>query len=104
MNDGFQMYLEEHGNKLGGLDVKFRAGRRPGKAGPRRDQGKKLVLNDNRLSTRTGKHRTQNYIPSIPAADDLTQRQADKYPYLIRTGWSSSQPGLQENLHDRLRL
>jgi branched-chain amino acid transport system substrate-binding protein len=25
-------------------------------------------------------------------ADDLTQRQADKYPYLIRTGWSSSQP------------
>src|SRR5262245_50628047 len=32
------------------------------------------------------------YIASIPAADDLTQRQADKYPYLIRTGWSSSQP------------
>ena len=32
------------------------------------------------------------YIPSIPAADDLTQRQADKYPYLIRTGWTSSQP------------
>jgi branched-chain amino acid transport system substrate-binding protein len=32
------------------------------------------------------------YIPSIPAADDLTQRDSSKYPYLIRTGWSSSQP------------
>jgi branched-chain amino acid transport system substrate-binding protein len=32
------------------------------------------------------------YIASIPAADDLTQREAGKYPYFIRTGWSSSQP------------
>jgi len=32
------------------------------------------------------------YIPSIPASDDLTQREAGKYPYLIRTGWTSSQP------------
>jgi branched-chain amino acid transport system substrate-binding protein len=32
------------------------------------------------------------YIPSIPAADDLTQREVGKYPYLVRTGWSSSQP------------
>jgi branched-chain amino acid transport system substrate-binding protein len=32
------------------------------------------------------------YIASIPAADDLTQRQLDKYPYFMRTGWSSSQP------------
>jgi branched-chain amino acid transport system substrate-binding protein len=32
------------------------------------------------------------YIASIPAADDLTQRQLDKYPYFIRTGWTSSQP------------
>jgi branched-chain amino acid transport system substrate-binding protein len=32
------------------------------------------------------------YIASIPAADDLTQRQLDKYPYFLRTGWSSSQP------------
>ena len=29
------------------------------------------------------------YIASIPAADDLTQRELDKYPYMIRTGWSS---------------
>ncbi len=32
------------------------------------------------------------YLPSVPAADDLTQRDAAKYPYLVRTGWTSSQP------------
>jgi branched-chain amino acid transport system substrate-binding protein len=32
------------------------------------------------------------YIASVPAADDLTQRDLSKYPFLIRTGWSSSQP------------
>ena len=32
------------------------------------------------------------YISSVAAADDLTQRQLSKYPYFIRTGWSSSQP------------
>jgi branched-chain amino acid transport system substrate-binding protein len=32
------------------------------------------------------------YIPSIPAADDLTQRDLGKYPYVVRTGWTSSQP------------
>ena len=32
------------------------------------------------------------YIPPIAAADDLTQRDSAKYPYLVRTGWSSSQP------------
>jgi branched-chain amino acid transport system substrate-binding protein len=32
------------------------------------------------------------YIASVPAADDLTQRDSAKYPYVIRTGWTSSQP------------
>jgi branched-chain amino acid transport system substrate-binding protein len=32
------------------------------------------------------------YIPSVPSADDLTQRDAAKYPYVVRTGWTSSQP------------
>jgi branched-chain amino acid transport system substrate-binding protein len=32
------------------------------------------------------------YIASVAAADDLTQRDADKYPYFVRTGWTSSQP------------
>jgi branched-chain amino acid transport system substrate-binding protein len=32
------------------------------------------------------------YISSVQAADDLTQRQLSKYPYFIRTSWTSSQP------------
>jgi branched-chain amino acid transport system substrate-binding protein len=32
------------------------------------------------------------YIPTVPAADDLTQRDLAKYPYMVRTGWTSSQP------------
>jgi len=32
------------------------------------------------------------YVVPVSAADDLTQRDLPKYPYLIRTGWSSSQP------------
>ena len=32
------------------------------------------------------------YIASIPASDNLTQRDEPKYPYFARTGWSSSQP------------
>ena len=32
MVDGFQLYLDEHGNKLGGLDVKFIARGRPSQA------------------------------------------------------------------------
>ena|SRR5215469_739315 len=32
------------------------------------------------------------YIASTLASDDLTQRDSAKYPYLVRTGWSSSQP------------
>ena len=32
------------------------------------------------------------YISSISSADDLTQRQLDKYPYFFRTSWTSSLP------------
>src|SRR5262245_48706699 len=32
------------------------------------------------------------YIVSIPAADDLTQRDSALYPYVVRTGGTSSQP------------
>ena len=28
----------------------------------------------------------------VSAADDLTQRDLAKFPYMVRTGWSSSQP------------
>jgi branched-chain amino acid transport system substrate-binding protein len=32
------------------------------------------------------------YLLPVAAADDLTQREFAKYPYIVRTGWSSSQP------------
>src|SRR5262245_58308563 len=105
MVDGFQMYLEEHGNKLGGMDVKFILEDDQAKPDTGVTKAKKLVLNDQvqmfvggvlpstgyALAPVSTEMKTV-YIASIPAADDLTQRQADKFPYLIRTGWSSSQP------------
>jgi len=105
MVDGFQMYLEEHNNKLGGADVKFILEDDQAKPDLGVTKAKKLVLNDQvqmfiggvlastgyALAPVSTEMKTV-YIASIPAADDLTQRQADKYPYLIRTGWSSSQP------------
>jgi branched-chain amino acid transport system substrate-binding protein len=105
MVDGFQMYLNEHGNKLGGMDVKFIVEDDQAKPDLGVTKAKKLVLQDQvhmfvggvlastgyALAPVSTAEKTV-YIPSIPAADDLTQRQADKYPLLIRTGWSSSQP------------
>jgi branched-chain amino acid transport system substrate-binding protein len=105
MSDGFKMYLEEHGNKLGGADVTFIVEDDQGKPDLGVTKAKKLILQDKvhmfvggvlastgyALAPVSTAEKTV-YIPSIPAADDLTQREAGKYPYLIRTGWSSSQP------------
>jgi branched-chain amino acid transport system substrate-binding protein len=105
MVDGFEMYLKEHGNKLGGMDVKFVVEDNQAKPDAAVTKAKKLALQDKvhmfiggvlastgyALAPVSTQEKTV-YIPSIPAADDLTQRQSDKYPYLIRTGWSSSQP------------
>ena len=105
MVDGFQLYLIEHGNKLGGMDVKVIFEDDQAKPDLGVTKAKKLILSDKvdmfisgvlastgyALAPVSTEMKTV-YIPSIPAADDLTQRQADKYPYLIRTGWTSSQP------------
>ena len=105
MVNGFQMYLDEHGGKLGGMDVKFIVEDDQAKPDAGVTKAKKLVLQDHvqmfiggvlastgyALAPVSTAEKTI-YIPSIPAADDLTQREAGKYPYLIRTGWSSSQP------------
>ncbi|MBV9557384.1 MAG: ABC transporter substrate-binding protein, partial [Pseudolabrys sp.] len=105
MRDGFQLYLDEHGNKLGGMDVKMTVEDEQGKGDVAVTKAKKLVLQDKvhmliggvlastgyalaPVSTET----KTLYIPSVPAADDLTQRQLKDFPYLIRTSWSSSQP------------
>jgi branched-chain amino acid transport system substrate-binding protein len=102
--DGFQLYLDEHGNKLGGADVKFIAEDEQGNPSTAVAKAKKLILNDNvnlfmggwlastayalaPLSTA----QKILYIAS-PAGDDLTQRLIGDYPYFIRTTWTSSQP------------
>jgi branched-chain amino acid transport system substrate-binding protein len=105
MRNGFQMYLDEHHNKLGGMDVKFVVEDDVGKPDTAVTKAKKLVLSDKvnmfvgGLLASTGyalapvSNETKTlYIASIPAADDLTQRQASKYPLFFRTTWTSSQP------------
>jgi branched-chain amino acid transport system substrate-binding protein len=105
MTNGFQMYLDEHHNKLGGADVKFVVEDNQGKGDAAVTKAKKLVLSDKvqmfiggllastgyALAPVSNEEKTL-YIASIPAADDLTQRQASKYPYVFRTTWTSSQP------------
>jgi branched-chain amino acid transport system substrate-binding protein len=105
MVNGFQMYLDEHGNKLGGADVKFIVEDNQGKGDAAVAKAKKLVLSDHvnmflggllastgyALAPVSNSEKTL-YISSVPAADDLTQRQLSKYPYFFRTTWTSSQP------------
>src|SRR4029078_620165 len=105
MRDGFLLYLEQHGNKLGGMDVKLIIEDEQGKGDVAVTKAKKLVLQDKvhmliggvlastgyALAPVSTGLKTM-YIPSIPAADDLTQRQLKNFPYLIRTSWSSSPP------------
>jgi branched-chain amino acid transport system substrate-binding protein len=105
MANGFQMYLDQHGGKLGGATVKFIVEDDQGKPDVAVTKAKKLVLSDKvqifvggllastgyALAPVSNEEKTL-YISSIPAADDLTQRQAGKYPLFFRTGFSSSQP------------
>ncbi|MGH6664670.1 MAG: ABC transporter substrate-binding protein [Pseudolabrys sp.] len=105
MVNGFEMYLAEHNNKLGGADVKFIVEDNQGKGDAAVAKAKKLVLQDKvnmfiggllastgyALAPVSNSEKTL-YISSVPAADDLTQRQLSKYPYFFRTTWTSSQP------------
>jgi len=105
MRDGFLLYLEQNKNKLGGMDVKLIIEDEQGKGDVAVTKAKKLVLQDKvhmliggvlastgyALAPVSTELKTL-YIPSIPAADDLTQRLLPQFPYLIRTSWTSSQP------------
>ena len=105
MSNGFEMYLEEVGGDFAGAKVKFILEDGQGKPPVNVRKAEKLIRQDNvqmfigGLLASTGyalapvSTRLKTvYIASIPAADDLTQRQASKYPYFMRTGWTSSQP------------
>jgi branched-chain amino acid transport system substrate-binding protein len=104
MVDGFQMYLEEVKSDFGGAQVKFIVEDEQGKPDTAVTKAKKLILQDKvqmfvgGLLASTGyalapvSSRESIYIIPVSAADDLTQRDLDKFPYFIRTGWTSSQP------------
>ena len=105
MVDGFQLYLDDVKSDFGGAKVKFIVEDEQAKPDTAVTRAKKLVLQDKvhmliggvlastgyALAPVSTELKTM-YIPSIPAADDLTQRQLKNFPYLIRTSWSSSQP------------
>jgi len=106
MVNGFQMYLDQHSGKdaFGGATVTFSVEDNRGTGDAAVAKARKLVASDKvhvvvggalastgyALAPVSSAEKTV-YIASIAAADDLTQRQAGQYPYLIRTGWSSSQ-------------
>ena len=105
MSNGFTMYLDEVGHDFAGAKVQFILEDGQGKPPVNVRKAEKLIRQDNvhmfvgGLLASTGYAlapvSTRNqiiYISSIAAADDLTQRDKEQYPYLIRTGWTSSQP------------
>jgi branched-chain amino acid transport system substrate-binding protein len=105
MQNGFELYLDQHGHKLGGMDVKFIVEDEQGKPDTAVTKAKKLALQDKvhmfiggllassgyAMAPVSTQEKTI-YISSVPSADDLTQRELPKYPYFLRTSWTSSLP------------
>jgi branched-chain amino acid transport system substrate-binding protein len=105
MENGFQMYLDEHKGNLAGAKVTFIVEDEEGKPPVGVRKAEKLARQDRvhmmvgGLLASTGyaiapvSTRLKTvYVLSVAAADDLTQRDLNKYPYIVRTSWTSSQP------------
>jgi len=105
MVNGFEMYADEVKNHLAGAPLKFILEDDQARPPVGVLKAEKLIRQDNvhiligGVLASTGYAlapvSTRNkvvYIPSVPSADDLTQRESAKYPYVVRTGWTSSQP------------
>jgi branched-chain amino acid transport system substrate-binding protein len=105
MTNGFKMYLDEVNSNFAGAKVNLIIEDSQGKPDTAVTKAKKLILEDHvqllvggvlapegyALAPVSTAEKTV-YIASVPAADDLTQRQLGNYPYFIRTSWTSSQP------------
>ena len=104
MSDGFRMYLDQVQNDFAGAQVKFILEDEQAKPATAVLKAGKLIRDDKVQLLVGGLLASEGYalapvsarekvvyISSQPSADDLTQRQLKDYPYLIRTGWSSSQ-------------
>jgi branched-chain amino acid transport system substrate-binding protein len=105
MVDGFQLYLDAHKGELGGAKVKLIIEDTVGKPDVAVTKMRKVILQDKVNMVIGGVLASEGYamapvsteykvlyISSVQAADDLTQRELSKYPYFIRTSWTSSQP------------
>lgn len=105
MVNGFEMYLDDHKGDFNGATVKFIVEDTQGKPSVAVLKAEKLIKQDQvnmlvgGLLASTGyalapvsTREKVVYVSSIPASDNLTQRDAAKYPYFVRTSWSSSQP------------
>jgi branched-chain amino acid transport system substrate-binding protein len=105
MLHGFEMYLAEHKNMLGGNTVKLIVEDDQGKPDVDVAKAKKLILQDKvhmlvgallassayALGPVSTSEKTL-YIGSSATADDLAQRQSDKYPYVVFSTWVPSLP------------
>lgn len=103
MLDGFQFYLAQHGNKLGGRDVDVIIEDCGGVPANALTKSRKLIEQD-RVHLLTAPllaneaYAIRDYVVGrgtpmmfmVASADDLTQRKGA--PNLVRTGWSSSEP------------
>jgi branched-chain amino acid transport system substrate-binding protein len=105
MLNGFQMYLDEHKGMLGGAKVTLIVEDTQGKPDTAVAKAKKLILQDKvdmmvgglLASTAYALGPVSNaektlYIGSSATADDLAQRQAEKYPYVVFSTWVPSLP------------
>jgi branched-chain amino acid transport system substrate-binding protein len=105
MVNGFELYLEQNKGQLGGAKVTFIVEDGEGKPPVNVRKAEKLVRQDKvhmliggllastgyALAPVSSRLKTVYVLP-VAAADDLTQRDLEKYPYIVRTGWTSSQP------------
>ena len=105
MQNGFEMYLEEHNNMLGGRTVKFIVEDTGGKPDTAVAKARKLILQDKVTMLVGGVLATTGYalapvstqekilyIGSIATADDLAQRRFEEFPYMVRPTFVPSQP------------
>ena len=105
MVNGFELYLEQNKGQLGGAKVVFIVEDTEGKPPVSVRKAEKLVRQDKvhlfmggllasagyALAPVSTRLKTVYVLP-VAAADDLTQRDLGKYPYIVRTSWTSSQP------------
>ncbi len=104
MKSGFEMYLEKVNHKFGGADVKVIYEDDQAVVATGVTKAEKLITQDKvhlimggvlaptgyALAPVSTRYEIP-YVMPVAAADDLTQREKSKYPYLVRTGWTGSQ-------------